>query len=77
LLVLSEVYYPGWKARVDGLPAESLRADLALRAIPVPAGSHRVEMIYRPWTVPAGIGISLLSIMGAGLAALWVRRRRA
>jgi hypothetical protein len=65
LLVLGEVHYPGWHAYVDGSPVPTLRANLALRAVPVPAGQHQVEMVYRPWTVPAGIVISVLTLAGA------------
>jgi hypothetical protein len=75
LLVLGEVYYPGWRAYVDGKPAPMLRADLALRAVPVPAGQHRVEMVYRPWTVPIGSTISALALAGA-LAASWALVKR-
>src|SRR5262249_28132221 len=46
LLMLSEVYYPAWRAYVDGQPAPTYVADGALRAIPVPAGSHRVEQRF-------------------------------
>ncbi len=48
-LVVSDTIAPGWTARVDGRPAPLLRADLAFRAVPVPAGTHRVEMLYTPW----------------------------
>ena len=48
-LVVSDTLAPGWTARVDDAPAALLRADLAFRAVPVPAGSHRVEMRYSPW----------------------------
>jgi len=48
LLVISDSWYPGWRATLDGRPVALLRADAALRAIAVPAGAHRVEMIYRP-----------------------------
>jgi hypothetical protein len=75
LLVLGEVYYPGWRAYVDGEPAPILRADLALRAVPVPAGQHRVEMVYRPWTVPIGIIISALTLVGVLAASLVLGRR--
>jgi hypothetical protein len=75
LLVLGEVYYPGWRAYVDGKPAPMLRADLALRAVPVSAGQHRVEMVYRPWTVPVGIIISALTLVGV-FAASWVLVKR-
>jgi hypothetical protein len=77
LLVLGDVYYPGWQTYVDGSPAPTLRANLALRAVPVPEGQHQVEMVYRPWTVPAGIAISVLALVSAvALIAVSLRRNR-
>ena len=62
LLMLSEVYYPGWQATVDGSPVSILRADLALRAIPVRAGTHRVDLIFDPWSVKIGIAITTVTV---------------
>lgn len=75
LLVLGEVYYPGWHTTVDGRAVPTLRANLALRAVRIPAGQHRVEMVYRPWTVPAGIIVSALALVGA-LAIVVVSMRK-
>ncbi len=63
-LVLSEPFYAGWRATVDGLDAPVLRANHALRAVPVPAGSHRVELAYCPTSLRAGL---ILSGLGACL----------
>jgi len=72
LLILSEVFYPGWHATVDGAEAPVLLADYTLRAVPVPAGSHIVKLHYRPWTWMAGLGVSLASVvvLAAGLILL-------
>ncbi|MEK7565510.1 MAG: YfhO family protein [Patescibacteria group bacterium] len=48
ILFLSDNYYPGWQATVDGTPTKIMRADFAFRAIPVPAGSHKVIFFYSP-----------------------------
>jgi hypothetical protein len=58
VLVLSDQYYPGWQARVDGDRTDIVRADTALRAICVPAGSHTVKFTYRPISFYAGVIVS-------------------
>jgi hypothetical protein len=77
LLVLSEVYYPAWKAYVDGEPAPLYRADHLLRAVPVTAGEHVVELRYESSPLEAGIVISLIAYSAlVGLAFAGARRRR-
>lgn len=49
ILVLTDAYYPGWQAMVDGQAAKIYRADYDFRAIIVPEGEHLVEFTYRPW----------------------------
>ncbi len=63
LLILSEPYYPGWQAIVDGQPAALLRADYILRAVPVPAGEHTVELTFRPLTFIIGAVISVVAVL--------------
>jgi Bacterial membrane protein YfhO len=66
-LVLVDTYDPGWKATLDGAPAVLERANLALRAVAVPAGAHRVAMAYRPASIRIGLAVSGLSLVAAGL----------
>jgi Bacterial membrane protein YfhO len=61
LLVLSDVYYPGWTARIDGAPAPILLANYAFRAVSVPAGTHTVVFRYQPRSVRYGALLSLLA----------------
>jgi len=72
-LVLSEVYYPGWEALVDGKPAPLLRADYVLRAVPLMPGEHSVELRFRSRTFLWGLAISALGL--AGIACLFARPR--
>jgi uncharacterized membrane protein YfhO len=57
-LVLTDAWYPGWTATIDGAPVEILRADVAFRAVRVGPGAHRVEFRYEPQTVRAGVAVS-------------------
>ncbi len=62
LAVFSEIYYPdGWKAQVDGVPAEVLRADWTLRAMALPAGGHDIVIRFEPDSYRIGAGISRAS----------------
>ncbi len=61
LLVLSEIYYPEWRATVDGKPVEILRADYCLRALPLSPGIHRVITYHDRTWINLGILISALA----------------
>jgi hypothetical protein len=74
LLVLADSWYPGWEATVDGEPAAVLAANLALRAVEVPAGRCLVVFDYRPRWLAPGFGLSLLTVLV--LAGLSLRRAR-
>jgi membrane protein YfhO len=76
LLVLTDTWYPGWRARVDGRPATLWRADYAFRAVAVPAGRHAVELRFAPRSVVAGAALSALAAALA-VALLAGGRRRA
>jgi uncharacterized membrane protein YfhO len=74
LLVLSEMYYPGWEAEVDGSPATIHKVDGAFRGILVPAGNSRIVLRYAPCSFTAGAALSLLTSVGALVfcaTALW------
>ncbi len=48
LLVLTDAYYPGWRAYIDGRATRIYPANVAFRGVVVPKGTHEVEFIYRP-----------------------------
>jgi len=66
LLVLAEAWYPGWRATVDGSDVACFPANAWMRAVPVPAGTHTVELRFRSrWLLP---GALLALVTGALLA---------
>ncbi len=74
LLVLSEIFYPGWEAAVDGGARPVVLTNYLLRAVHVPAGRHRVEMRYRAPAARNGAIISALSLAAILALALVARR---
>ena len=62
-LVLSYAYYPGWLATIDGQPARLARADFAFEGLPLPAGQHLVQLLYRPRSFTLGAAISIGSVL--------------
>jgi hypothetical protein len=76
-LVLTDTYYPGWVAEVDGTPAAIERANYLFRAVRVP-GKSRVVFTYRPRSIRVGATISLLAlailITGLVVGRRWSRR---
>ncbi len=76
LLVLSETYFPGWKAKVDGTSQEVLRVDGALRGVALGPGRHRVELAYEPRSFALGLWLSVAgAILAAALTLPWRRAR--
>jgi hypothetical protein len=73
-LVLTDAYYPGWTATVDGQPAEIERADIMFRAVKIPAGQHRVEFRYQPQSFSIGLLISIGTAVI--LVGVWLVMRR-
>lgn len=62
ILSSSEVFYPGWKAKIDGRPTKIYRSNIAFRSLYVPQGKHQVEFYFRPDSFYLGGAISLLSV---------------
>jgi hypothetical protein len=65
ILVLVEAFSPGWRATMDGQPAEVLQANLLFRAVRVPTGRHRVAFNYRPPSVFRGAALSLAGLLAS------------
>ncbi len=75
LVVLSDVYYPGWKATVDGHAAPIEQVDYLLRGVSVGPGRHRIVYRYEPGSVRFGAIISVLTALTL-IGGLVVARRR-
>ncbi len=74
-LVLTRTHARGWEARLDGTRVPLLRADLALSAILLPAGAHRLDLAYRPAAFRVGAGISIAAVVLLAGVALAGRSR--
>jgi len=71
-LVLTDAWYPGWRATVDGKPVPIQRANVLFRAIAVEAGDHRVVLTFRPVSLRVGAGVSLMGLAGLTVIAALV-----
>ncbi|MBV8817723.1 MAG: YfhO family protein [Acidobacteriaceae bacterium] len=65
LVVLSDTYFPGWRATVDGKTVQIQPVNNAMRGVVVPRGPHEVVMRYRPASVYWGGALTLLGWVGA------------
>jgi len=75
-LFLSEVFYPGWKAYVEGREVNILRGNYLFRAIPLTAGRHSVIFRFEPLSIKIGVSITLLTVLVLVLLFLFHRFRR-
>jgi hypothetical protein len=70
LLVLSQRFYPGWKAQVDGHGAPILHVDGGLQGVEVPSGSHGITLEFAPPRLPWLLLVAAITLFG--VAALLV-----
>jgi hypothetical protein len=80
ILVLSQTYYPGWKATIDGNEVDVFPANIALTGIALPAGSHEVRFVFQPMSFRIGSLLTLISTMilgGLFIAGLRTKRSQA
>jgi hypothetical protein len=78
-LLVSENYFPGWSATVDGRVTPAYRADFNLIGVPLPAGARAIDLSFRDPALSVGKGITVFASLIAllGLAAGLVADRRA
>jgi hypothetical protein len=76
LLVVTDTYYPGWRAFVDGVEQPLVRGDLLFRVVPIAAGEHEVELRFEPISVRLGLALSLAALtLAVGVLVLAGRAR--
>jgi hypothetical protein len=76
-LVLSDAWYPGWMAYIDGIPVEVVPVFYAFRSVIVPEGEHRVEFRYEPATFRYGLILSVVALLASLLLSfhwLWTKQ---
>lgn len=73
VLVLSDTFYPGWKAAIDGKQAEIRQANYLFRAVFLPPGTHKIEFKFKPGSFITGCIISFLCV--AVIAGFWIINR--
>ena len=81
VLVLSDIYYPGWTAEVDGTEVEIGRVNYVLRALRLTPGSHQVVLSFFPKTIDntetiAYVAMALLFLFAIGLCVMPLVRRK-
>ena len=76
LVVISQSHYPAWKAYVDGQPATIWRANYAFQALQVPAGEHRVQLVYEDTNLKVGAVLSGVGLLACAVLWLLAHRRK-
>ena len=71
-VLVNDLYWPGWRATLDGAPTEILRANYLFRAVHIPSGEHEVTFTYASPALRYGKLITIVTILGL-LAALAIR----
>ena len=74
IVVLSDVYYSGWRLTIDGRPAPLYRANRMMRGAAVEAGDHSLVFEYRPQSFRAGLIVSSIGLAASAvLACAWTQ----
>lgn len=76
VVVFSEIYYPGWKATVDGQPVEIGRVNYILRAIQVKGGQHKVVLDFHPSSISVTETVAYIALLILLLAIVFVIYRK-
>jgi uncharacterized membrane protein YfhO len=71
LLVVSDLYYPGWKAFLDNKECLIFRTDCLFRTVLIPAGTHQLLFEYRPLSFIVGLFFFVITVVT--LSLLWIK----
>jgi hypothetical protein len=74
-LVMSEMWFPGWVASVDGKDREVICGNYLFRVVPLEEGDHEVKLYFVSWSFRIGAAVSLATLL-AGLWFLWRYRTK-
>lgn len=69
ILLVSDVFYPGWQVYLDGMEGKIYRSDFVFRAVAIPAGKHKVSFLYNPKSFNLGLRVSMFATM---LFIIWL-----
>ena len=69
-MVLTDAYYPGWRAWDNGKEVRILPADVAFRALSLGPGKHEIKMVYEPQSFRIGLWVSIASLLSFCLAVI-------
>jgi len=72
LVVISQAFYPAWRAFLDGRPVPVWRANYAFQAVETPAGRHHLELVYQDWHFIFGVAVSAATLLACWI---WCNRR--
>lgn len=76
-IILTDTFYPGWKATIDGhAEANIVPANYVFRAIYVPEGIHEIVFQFRPTYFTVALVVALMTLLGAGVVAIYPKKLR-
>jgi hypothetical protein len=74
-LTLTQTYYPGWKASIDGQEVPLYRANYLFQGLVLPAGQHSIDLVYTPTNFPLALLAAFLGLLTAGIL-LFAREKK-
>ncbi len=76
MLVMSDTFFPGWQAKIDGKAESIHRVNIMMRGVMVPPGRSEVQMIYRPLSVELGLFCTFFAVLVLAAVSVTSIRKR-